>query len=87
MARNSSLRQAARYRQKAVERNDAVKSVKEKIKAEYLAIDPKTLKPTNDPFHVALAISVVEEKLIREHDPQRQAAPTAAITKPFARFT
>ncbi len=51
---------------KKQERNDAVKAVKEKIKAEFLAIDTKTTKPLNDPFHVALAISVIEEKLIRD---------------------
>ena len=57
---------AAKQTVKKQERNDAVKAVKEKIKAEFLAIDAKTQKPLNDPFHVALAISVVEEKLIRE---------------------
>jgi polyribonucleotide nucleotidyltransferase len=57
---------AAKQIVKKSERNDAVKAVKEKIKAEFLAIDAKTQKPLNDPFHVALAISVIEEKLIRE---------------------
>src|SRR5271170_592339 len=57
---------AAKQTVKKQERNDAVKAVKEKIKAEFLAIDPATQKPLNDPFHVALAISVIEEKLIRE---------------------
>ena len=40
--------------------------MKEKIKAEFAPIDPKTNKPLNDPFHVALAVSVIEEKLIRQ---------------------
>ena len=40
--------------------------MKQKIKDEFLAIDAKTQKPLNDAFHVALAISVIEEKLIRE---------------------
>jgi polyribonucleotide nucleotidyltransferase len=57
---------AAKQNVKKQERNDAVKDVKEKIKAEFLAVDAKTLKPINEPFHVALAISVIEEKLIRD---------------------
>ena len=57
---------AAKMTVKKQERNDAVKAVKEKIKAEFLAIDAATQKPINDPFLVALAVSVVEEKLIRD---------------------
>ena len=51
---------------KKQERNSAVKAVKEKIKAEFLAVNPATQKPANDPFHVSMAISIIEEKLIRE---------------------
>jgi len=47
-------------------RNDAVRAIKDKIKAEFGVIDPATQKPANDPFHIALAISLVEEKTIRE---------------------
>jgi len=57
---------AAKQTAKKQERNDAVKAVKEKIKAEFGAIDAKTQKPANEPFHIALAISVIEEKLIRD---------------------
>ena len=57
---------AAKLTVKKQERNDAVKAIKEKIKGEFLAIDAATQKPINDPFHVALAVSVVEEKLIRD---------------------
>ncbi|HVS70869.1 MAG TPA: polyribonucleotide nucleotidyltransferase [Phycisphaerae bacterium] len=57
---------AAKNTVKKQERHDAVGAVKDKIKAEFLALDPATQKPINDPFHVALAVSVIEEKLIRE---------------------
>ena len=57
---------AAKHTVKKQERHEAVRAVKDKIKAEFLAIDPKTQKPVNDPFHVAMAVSLVEEKLIRE---------------------
>ncbi|HVT81055.1 MAG TPA: polyribonucleotide nucleotidyltransferase [Phycisphaerae bacterium] len=50
---------------KKQERNDAVRAVKDKIKAEFGALDAAG-KPTNDPFHIALAVSMIEEKLIRE---------------------
>jgi polyribonucleotide nucleotidyltransferase len=56
----------AKHTVKKQERNDAVRAVKDKIKAEFGAIDPATQKPVNDPFHIALAVSVVEEKLIRD---------------------
>jgi len=56
---------AAKQTVKKQERNDAVKAVKQKIKDEFLALDANQ-KTLNDPFHVALAISVIEEKLIRE---------------------
>ncbi|HUO09886.1 MAG TPA: polyribonucleotide nucleotidyltransferase [Phycisphaerae bacterium] len=58
---------AAKHTVKKQERHDAVSAVKDKIKAEFLALNPTTQKPINDPFHVALALSVVEEKLIREY--------------------
>lgn len=48
------------------DRNDAVKAVREKIKAEFGALDAATQKPVNDPFLVALAVSMIEEKLIRD---------------------
>ncbi len=57
---------ASKHIAKKHERNDAVKAIKEKIKAEFGAVDAKTGKPANDPFHIALAVSVIEEKLIRE---------------------
>ncbi len=57
---------AANQTVKKHERNDKVDAVHEKIKAEFTAIDPKTTKPMNEPFHVALAISVIEEKVIRD---------------------
>jgi polyribonucleotide nucleotidyltransferase len=56
---------AAKGTVKKQERNDAVRAVKDKIKAEFGALDPATQKPANDPFHIALAVSVIEEKLIR----------------------
>ena len=51
---------AAKHTVKKQERHEAVRAVKDKIKAEFLAIDAKTLKPVNDPFHVAMAVSMVE---------------------------
>jgi polyribonucleotide nucleotidyltransferase len=57
---------AAKHINKKHERADAVRAVKDKIKAEFMPVDPATQKPLNDPFHVALALSVIEEKLIRE---------------------
>lgn len=48
------------------DRHTAVDAVHAKIEAEFGAVNAKTGKPANDPFHVALAISVVEEKTIRE---------------------
>ncbi len=57
---------AAKAINKKQERSDAVKAVKEKIKAEFAAVDAKTQKPLNDPFHIAMAISQIEEKSIRE---------------------
>ena len=47
------------------DRGAAVKAIKERIKAEFAAIDPATNKAKNDPFHVALAISMIEEKVVR----------------------
>ena len=57
---------SAKNTAKKQERHEAVKAVKEKIKAEFGALDAATQKPVNDPFHIALAISMIEEKLIRE---------------------
>ncbi|MCL2640431.1 MAG: polyribonucleotide nucleotidyltransferase, partial [Phycisphaerales bacterium] len=50
---------------KKQDRHAAVDAVLEKIKAEFSA-EGADGKPVNDPFHVALAISMIEEKLIRQ---------------------
>src|SRR3954451_6295967 len=50
---------AVKHISKKQERNEASKAVKDKIKAEFVGTEPK---PINEPFHVALAISVIEEK-------------------------
>jgi polyribonucleotide nucleotidyltransferase len=50
---------------KKQERGEAIDAVKDAIKAEFCAIDPATQKPVNDPFHVAMAISMIEEKVVR----------------------
>jgi polyribonucleotide nucleotidyltransferase len=57
---------AAKQTVKKQDRHTAVDAVHEKITAEFTAPDPATQKPINDPFHVALAVSVIEEKVIRE---------------------
>jgi polyribonucleotide nucleotidyltransferase len=57
---------ASKHVAKKQDRNNAVKAVKEKIKAEFGTVNAATGKPANDPFHIALAISMIEEKLIRE---------------------
>ncbi len=48
------------------DRHTAVDTVKDKVKAEFGAIDAATQKPVNDPFHIALALSMIEEKAVRE---------------------
>ncbi|MCL2647043.1 MAG: polyribonucleotide nucleotidyltransferase [Phycisphaerales bacterium] len=56
---------AAKQTVKKQDRHAAVDVVLAKINAEFAANDAAG-KPINDPFHVALAIAVIEEKLIRQ---------------------
>jgi polyribonucleotide nucleotidyltransferase len=57
---------SAKQTVKKQDRHAAVDGVCEKIKAEFAALDPATQKPKNEPFHVAMAISAIEEKVIRD---------------------
>ncbi len=57
---------AANATVKKQERKQAAKELKTKIKEKLGAIDPATSKPLNDPFKIALAISVAEERAVRE---------------------
>lgn len=51
---------------KKQERHAAVNAIKKQLVEKFTAIDPKTQKPANDPFHVALAFSLAEEKTVRD---------------------
>jgi len=48
------------------QRNATMDELRQQITATLTAIDPATAKPANDPFKVALAISVAEERAVRE---------------------
>jgi len=51
---------------KKQDRHSAVDAVCKEITDKLTAVNPATQKPLNDPFQVAMAISAVEEKAIRE---------------------
>ncbi len=51
---------------KKQERHAAVDAIHKRITDDFTALDPATQNPKNDPFHVALAISIAEEKAVRE---------------------
>jgi polyribonucleotide nucleotidyltransferase len=57
---------AANATVKKQERKQVAKDLKKSIKDTLTAIDPATQKPANEPFQVALAISVAEERAVRE---------------------
>ncbi|HMD54945.1 MAG TPA: polyribonucleotide nucleotidyltransferase [Phycisphaerae bacterium] len=48
------------------ERNEAISAVKKEVVEKFTALDSASAKPLNDPMHVAIAFSTVEEKVIRE---------------------
>jgi polyribonucleotide nucleotidyltransferase len=48
------------------ERNNAVDAIKKEVIEKFTALNAATGKPANDPMHVAIAFSTVEEKVIRE---------------------
>ncbi|MDA8375558.1 MAG: polyribonucleotide nucleotidyltransferase [Planctomycetia bacterium] len=59
------LRQARQIPGKQ-DRNQAVDLIKKEITDHLTAVDVKTGKPANDPAHVAMAISQIEEKVVRD---------------------